>query len=258
MHGQPQHACAEPPSSALNMTLPAFAADRRRPSYLLLQSARQQTRRPQLLLSIDGTDRRTDTRPLHRPRCHRILHRQRQYKTTRNATVNGRLTASFSSRCRGSAGQRVVARGRRRVDRRSRGRAAVHGRRAGFVRRRGRTGSGVEVSRRDGRSQLEAAAHRLPLPATGQRRHRLEVEVPLAPLLVGDQPLVVVPVGHRGRALGVGRPPEQTAPHPGVRPCSGRSSTLSRLLSLHVDRHRQAQTVISTQLAKPSSLSYCS
>jgi len=31
------------------------------------QGAQQQTRRPPLLLSIDGTDRQTDARPLHRP-----------------------------------------------------------------------------------------------------------------------------------------------------------------------------------------------
>jgi len=32
-----------------------------------LQGAQQQTRRPPLLLSMNGTDRRTDVRPLHRP-----------------------------------------------------------------------------------------------------------------------------------------------------------------------------------------------
>jgi len=50
----------------LNMTRPAFAAERR---HLLsidiscLRGAQQQTRRtPRLLLSIDGTDRRTEGR----------------------------------------------------------------------------------------------------------------------------------------------------------------------------------------------------
>ena len=56
-----QKVCVEPPPPALNMTLPAFDAESRR---------LQQTHRPPLLLSIDmgQTDRRTDTRPLHR-RC---------------------------------------------------------------------------------------------------------------------------------------------------------------------------------------------
>jgi len=60
--------CVEPRPSALNMTLPAFAAvlsadiDRR-----LVQ---QQTTRTPLLLSLDGTDGRTEglteTLPLHK------------------------------------------------------------------------------------------------------------------------------------------------------------------------------------------------
>jgi len=56
--------CVEPPPSALNMTLPAFAAERRRlhcsmaPG--LAQGAQQESRLPPLLLSIDGTDRQTD------------------------------------------------------------------------------------------------------------------------------------------------------------------------------------------------------
>ena len=76
-----QQVCVEPPPSAFNMTLPAFAAERGRlqhgaRSHRLISAAdagaQQQTRRPQLLLSVDGTDRRTDrrtdARPLHRPR----------------------------------------------------------------------------------------------------------------------------------------------------------------------------------------------
>jgi len=76
--------CVELPASALNMTLAALP-------HLLLntgacstalvahpqlsiniscpQGAQQQNHRPPLLLSIDGTDRRTDARPLHKPRC---------------------------------------------------------------------------------------------------------------------------------------------------------------------------------------------
>jgi len=54
------------------MTLPAPAFASRRPQLSIdmsyPQGAQQQTRRPPLLLSIDGTDRRTD-RPLHRPCC---------------------------------------------------------------------------------------------------------------------------------------------------------------------------------------------
>jgi len=75
--------CVNPRSSALNMTLPAFAAERRRlqlmppvrPQLSIDVScppdAQQQTHQPPLLLSIDGTDRRTNERtdalPLHRP-----------------------------------------------------------------------------------------------------------------------------------------------------------------------------------------------
>jgi len=48
------------------MTRPAFAAERRRVLSIdisCLRGAQQQTRRtPRLLLSIDGTDRRTDGR----------------------------------------------------------------------------------------------------------------------------------------------------------------------------------------------------
>jgi len=54
--------CVDPAPSAVNVTLPAIAAERRR----LLHGAQQQTRRPPLLLSIDGTDRRTDGRTLDR------------------------------------------------------------------------------------------------------------------------------------------------------------------------------------------------
>ena len=64
-----QQLCVEPPPSALNVTLPAFAAESRRPHprariYRSISVAdagdQQQTRRPPLLLSIDGTDRWTD------------------------------------------------------------------------------------------------------------------------------------------------------------------------------------------------------
>jgi len=67
--------CVEPPSSTLNMTLPA--------SHLLLSAGACSTARPQLsidiagrsaayspaslLLSVDGTDRRTDAWSLHKP-----------------------------------------------------------------------------------------------------------------------------------------------------------------------------------------------
>jgi len=63
----------EPRPSAVNTMLsPVFAAERRlQTAYRSVSAAdaraQQQTRRPQLLLSIDvGTDRRNDTRPLHR------------------------------------------------------------------------------------------------------------------------------------------------------------------------------------------------
>jgi len=60
---------------AVNVKLPAFAAERRHAcstapvvsidiSYQ--QGAQQQTHRPLLLLSINGADRWTDTRPFHR------------------------------------------------------------------------------------------------------------------------------------------------------------------------------------------------
>jgi len=68
-------------NSAVNMTLPALADERRAAAPLLLgarrpplsidisyrHGAQQQTRRTSLLRSNDGTDRRTDTRPLRRP-----------------------------------------------------------------------------------------------------------------------------------------------------------------------------------------------
>jgi len=66
----------EPPPSALNMTLPAFAAEHRAAAPLLPTAgacccmaptavscprrAQQQTRWPPLLLPTDGTDRQTD------------------------------------------------------------------------------------------------------------------------------------------------------------------------------------------------------
>ena len=67
-----QQVCVEPRPSAVNMTLPAYATERRAAAQLLLAArrtpssidiscprrAQQQTRRT--LLSIDGTDRRTD------------------------------------------------------------------------------------------------------------------------------------------------------------------------------------------------------
>jgi len=62
----------QPPPSALDVTLPAFAGERRRLMHRAHIScphgAQQQTRRPPpLLLSIDGTDRQTDVRPLQGP-----------------------------------------------------------------------------------------------------------------------------------------------------------------------------------------------
>ena len=66
--------CVEPPPSALNTTLPAFAAKRTRlqlSTDICRKRAQQQINRTPLLLLIDGTDGRTDgrtdTRPLHRP-----------------------------------------------------------------------------------------------------------------------------------------------------------------------------------------------
>ena len=60
-----KQACVQPPPSALNVTLTAFAAPTARHQQLLvdifcLQRTQQLTRRP--LLSIDGTDRQTDGR----------------------------------------------------------------------------------------------------------------------------------------------------------------------------------------------------
>ena len=63
---------------ALNKKLPAFAAERRNPQHApvahpqlsidisFLRGVQQQTRRPPLLLSIDGTDGQTDVRTLDR------------------------------------------------------------------------------------------------------------------------------------------------------------------------------------------------
>ena len=71
---QKQQLCIEPRSLAFVMTLPAFAAERRRLSQTSIDNwlyaapadararAQQQTSRTQLLLSIDGTDRRTPDR----------------------------------------------------------------------------------------------------------------------------------------------------------------------------------------------------
>jgi len=60
----------QPRPLAVNMTLPTFAAEHRRLLVIDIscpRGAQQQTRRTPLLLSIDGTDGRTDARPLHRP-----------------------------------------------------------------------------------------------------------------------------------------------------------------------------------------------
>jgi len=75
-----KQACVEPPSSALNMMLPAFAADcpclhntsnKHAHGYQSISPASwalsSKPASSLLLLSIDGTDRWTDTRPLHRP-----------------------------------------------------------------------------------------------------------------------------------------------------------------------------------------------
>ena len=60
-----QQVCVESPLSAFNMTLPAFAAERRRmqhgarsyrPISVVYAGAQQRTRRLPLMLSIDGTD----------------------------------------------------------------------------------------------------------------------------------------------------------------------------------------------------------
>jgi len=81
-----KHVRVQPRPSAVNVTLPAFANERRAAALLLLSAsaagtrrrqlsidiscprgAQQQTCRPPLLLSTDVTDRRTDARPFHRP-----------------------------------------------------------------------------------------------------------------------------------------------------------------------------------------------
>jgi len=57
-----EQVCVQPPPSTVNMTLPAFAVERRRlPSVDIScpRGAQQQTCRTPLLLSIDGTDGRT-------------------------------------------------------------------------------------------------------------------------------------------------------------------------------------------------------
>ena len=57
----------QPPPSAINVTLSAFAAERWRPPLSVdiscSQGAQQQTRRPLLLLLMDLTDKRTEARP---------------------------------------------------------------------------------------------------------------------------------------------------------------------------------------------------
>ena len=74
----------KPPPSALNVTLPAFAAERRRLHYCarsaptavdryLLPAGRSAANPPAAVAAVDRWDRRTDgetdTRPLHRPCC---------------------------------------------------------------------------------------------------------------------------------------------------------------------------------------------
>jgi len=61
--------CVKPPASALNMTLPAFAAERRRLQQISIDSwyaappgAQQQTRRTPLLLPVGSTDGRKNKR----------------------------------------------------------------------------------------------------------------------------------------------------------------------------------------------------
>jgi len=64
-----KYVCVRPRSSAVNTTLPAFAAERRRLLSIDIswqRGAQQQTRRTPLLLSIDGTDGQTDGRTLDR------------------------------------------------------------------------------------------------------------------------------------------------------------------------------------------------
>jgi len=74
-----QQVCVQP-HSTVNVTLPAFGTERRAAAPLplsagacyrsispVLTALDQQTRRTPVLLSIDGTDGRTDARPFHRP-----------------------------------------------------------------------------------------------------------------------------------------------------------------------------------------------
>jgi len=100
-----QQVCVGPPSSALNMTLPAFAAERRRLQQMSTDSsarsyrsisadsarAQQQTGRTPPLLSIDATERRTDGQT----DGHRTLHRSR------------------SAYCAGGVNNKLSPRGRR-------------------------------------------------------------------------------------------------------------------------------------------------
>ena len=58
------------PSSAFNTALRAFAAERRRllsTDISCCRGTQQQTPRRPLLWWVDGTDRRTDTQPVHKP-----------------------------------------------------------------------------------------------------------------------------------------------------------------------------------------------
>ena len=76
--GQYKQVCVEPGPSAVNATLPAFSAQRRRllsTDISCPRGAQQQTCRTPLLLSIDGRDRQTDARPFHKPRSayHAVL-----------------------------------------------------------------------------------------------------------------------------------------------------------------------------------------
>jgi len=68
-HATLKRVYVQPPTSAVNVTPPAFAAERRRPLSINIScpwSAQQQTRRTPLLL-WDRIDERTDARPFHRP-----------------------------------------------------------------------------------------------------------------------------------------------------------------------------------------------
>jgi len=91
---QEQH-CTEPPPSALNTTLPAFAAERRLQTHQPLINARaqQQTRRPPLPLSIDGTDGRTDGLPTVTQTL--ILIRNSRFGATRGLAKVGFLDFTF-------------------------------------------------------------------------------------------------------------------------------------------------------------------